>query len=58
MARDIFQEPTKSIPKADSQIVRVPMDQEDIGGRKDHLPSSGRATDMSIGHVPNAGTKV
>lgn len=53
---NIFQDPTKTIPKGtDSQIVRVPMDQIDIGGRKSQLPNSQKSTDMSISHVPNRG---
>lgn len=53
----IFQDPTKSVPKSDAQIVRVDMEQMDIGGRKSQLPAGNKATDMSITHVPNAGTK-
>ncbi len=56
MAMNIFQNNTKSIPKSDAQIVRVDMEQQDIGGRKSHLPSAGKSSDMSITHVPNAGT--
>lgn len=54
---NIFQDPTKSVPKSDEQIVRVDMEQLDIGGRKSHLPAASRSSDMSISHVPNAGTK-
>ena len=57
MAQNIFQDPTKSVPKSDAQIVRVGMEQNDIGGRKSHLPSQSKSSDMSIDHVPNAGTK-
>jgi hypothetical protein len=53
---NIFQDNTKSIPKGnDSMIVRVPMDQIDIGGRKSHLPNAQKSTDMSISHIPNKG---
>lgn len=52
---NIFQDPTKSIPKSDAQIVRVDMEQADIGGRKSHLPTEGKGS-ASIQHVPNAGT--
>lgn len=52
---DIFHDPAKKIPRQDSQIVRVPFDQLDIGGRKEHLPASGKATDMAISHVPSKG---
>ena len=54
---DIFRDSTKSVPKNDSQIVRVDMEQQDIGGRKSHLPSKGSSSDMGVEHVPNAGTK-
>jgi hypothetical protein len=54
---NIFQNPAKSIPKSDAQIVRVDMEQQDIGGRKSHLPSAGRSEHMSITHVPNADAK-
>ena len=57
MALDIFRDPTKGIPTSDPQIVRVDMEQQDIGGRKSHLPSQSRSDAMSISHVPNAGTK-
>lgn len=57
MAFDIFKNNTKSIPTSDSQIVRVDMETNDIGGRKSHMPSKDKATDMSIAHVPNAGSK-
>lgn len=57
MAQNIFQDSTKSVPKSDEQIVRVDMEQLDIGGRKSHLPSEGKSADMSITHVPNAGSK-
>lgn len=49
-----FQNPTKSLPKqADSQIVRVPMTQNEIGGRTDHIPSpsAGSHDRMTIEHV-------
>lgn len=52
---DIFHDSTKSVPKQDQQIVRVPMDQQDIGGRKSHLPNDGKSEDLSIKHVPNQG---
>jgi hypothetical protein len=54
---DIFRDSTKSIPKSDPQIVRVDMEQQDIGGRKSHLPSGSKSDMMNITHVPNAGTK-
>lgn len=54
---DIFRDPTKSLPKRDEQIVRVPMDELELGGRKSHVPSPSTARDMAINHVPNAGSK-
>ena len=57
MAVNIFQDSTKSIPKSDSQIVRVGMEQSDIGGRKSHLPGQQKSDSMTISHVPNAGSK-
>ena len=54
---NIFQDPTKTVPKSDEQIVRVDMEQLDIGGRKSHLPAGQTSPDMAIVHVPNAGSK-
>lgn len=54
---NIFQDSTKSVPKSDEQIVRVDMEQIDIGGRKSHLPAGEKSGDMAISHVPNAGSK-
>lgn len=53
---DIFRDPTKSVPTSDTQIVRVDMEQQEIGGRKSHLPARQVATDMSITHVPSPGS--
>jgi hypothetical protein len=52
---DIFRDPTKSVPTQDTQIVRVDMEQQDIGGRKSHLPPKQVSNDMSITHVPSPG---
>lgn len=53
---NIFQDNTKSIPKGtDSQIVRVPMDQLEVGGRKSHLPGSEKSGELAISHLPNRG---
>jgi hypothetical protein len=49
---DIFRDPTKSIPKNDPMIVRVDMEEQQIGGRKSNLPMTEK-NDMSITHVPN-----
>ncbi len=54
---DIFRDPTKSLPKKDEQIVRVDMEQLDIGGRKSHIPTPSKSGQMGISHVPNAGGK-
>ena len=50
---DIFKSPTTTIPKSDPMIVRVDMEQQDIGGRKSHLPPGSKSDDMTITHVPN-----
>ena len=54
---NIFQEPTKKMPKQDSQIVRVGMEESQIAGRKDHLPKA-QASVNSLSHVPSAGSKI
>lgn len=51
----VFQNNTKSLPERDAQIVRVDMEQLDIGGRKSSLPEGSRSENMAIRHVPNAG---
>lgn len=53
---NIFQDPTKSVPTGDKQIVRVNMEELEIGGRKSHLPTEGKSGEMGISHVPSAGT--
>jgi len=53
---DIFRNPVKSVPTSDEQIVRVDMEQIDIGGRKSHLPSQNRSGVLPINHVPNSGS--
>ena len=53
---NIFQNDTKAIPKgADAQIVRTSMMQNEIAGRKDHLPNQAKSPELSISHVPNRG---
>jgi len=52
---DIFTNNTKVLPKSDPQIVRVDMEQSDIGGRKSHLPGQSKSDKLSISHVPNSG---
>ena len=51
---DIFRDNTKSVPTQDAQIVRVDMEEQQIGGRKSHLPPRQTSPDMSISHVPSA----
>lgn len=48
---DIFRNATKSIPTSDGQIVRVDMEQNDIGGRKSQLPGQQKSPDMTVQHV-------
>ena len=50
---DIFRDSTKQVPKSDPLIVRVDMEQSDIGGRKSNLPSASKSDSMSISHVAN-----
>lgn len=50
---NIFQNNTKTIPTSDEQIIRVDMEQIDIGGRKSHLPSQMKSGALTISHVPN-----
>jgi hypothetical protein len=54
---NVFQNSAKALPKRDAQIIRVPMDELEIGGRKGHLPSENMSGNMAITHVPNAGGK-
>lgn len=53
----IFQNPTASVPKNDPQIVRVDMEELQVGGRKSHLPNANKATDMNVTHVAGNGMK-
>lgn len=52
---NIFQDPSKRIPRQDPQIVRVAFDQNEIGGRKEFLPAQSKSGDMAVSHVPNKG---
>lgn len=56
MPVNVFQDSTKSVPKADSQIVRVDMEEQQIGGRKSALPQQNK-NDIMIQHLPNGGSK-
>jgi hypothetical protein len=51
---NLFQNNARSIPESDEQIVRVDMEQLEIGGRKSHLPGQMKSEKMTISHVPNA----
>lgn len=56
---NVFQNNAKTVPmKADDQIVRVDMEQIDIGGRKSHLPAGMKSVSLGLSHVPNAGSTV
>jgi hypothetical protein len=55
---DLFHNPAKSIPTSDEQLVRVGMEQDDIQGRKSHLPAQMKSGALTISHVPNAGTSI
>ena len=54
MATSIFQDPSKSIPKRDEQIVRVDFSKQDLYRAP---PAPSPSTAASIQHVPNAGSK-
>jgi hypothetical protein len=48
----IWQNNTKTLPKKpDDMIVRVGMEQDDISGRKSHLPGQDKSSDLTIQHV-------
>lgn len=53
---NVFQNNAKSIPASDEQIVRVNMEELEIGGRKSHLPAQMKEGKLAISHVPNAGS--
>lgn len=55
---DLFRNPAKSVPTSDEQIVRVNMEQDDLQGRKSHLPAQMKSGALSISHVPNSGTSI
>ncbi len=52
---DIFKNSTMAVPKSDPQIVRVSMEQIDIGGRKSHLPGQQKESTLSVSHVGDSG---
>ncbi len=51
---DIFHNPTKSAPKRDSQIIRVPLEKMDL--MNSTMPTPSQSGDLGIQHVPNAGS--
>lgn len=53
MGANIFQNPTKTLPKSDEQIVRVDMESIEIQGRKSHLPSTEKSGVLTLSHVGN-----
>lgn len=55
MSVNVFYNPTMKVPKDDKQIVRVNMEQDDLIGRKDHLPNQYKSEVLSIQHVPSKG---
>lgn len=57
MANPTLPDPTKTIPRSDPQIVRIPLDYSDIGARKDFIPNPKPSPDLDVVHVPNAGTR-
>ena len=52
---NIFVNPTTKLPTSDSQIIRVDMEQIDIGGRKSHLPAQSKSDVLPISHVGESG---
>jgi hypothetical protein len=54
---NIFQNNAKTVPTSDEQIVRVGMEQIDIGGRKSHLPAEVN-DQVKVSHIPNGGTGI
>lgn len=56
MGKSIFQNPTSTLPENDPRIIRVPFDEQDLGARKSHLPSSSEIRNgRSIRHVGGKG---
>jgi hypothetical protein len=46
----IFQDNTKTLPKSDPRIIRVPMDKDEMSARKSSMPTSVK-NDNNIRHV-------
>ena len=51
MGANIFQNPVKTLPKSDDQIVRVSMEEIEIQGRKSHLPFAQKSSELTLSHV-------
>ena len=51
---DIFKTTYGKVPEKSPNIIRVDMEQIDVGGRKSHLPNPEKSP-MSISHVPSNG---
>jgi hypothetical protein len=54
---NVFQDPTKTLPKKDDQIIRTPLEQLDLGGRTSHIPANAKSGALAVKHIPNAGSK-
>ena len=54
---NIFVNETKKLPTSDGQIIRVDMEQIDIGGRKSHLPAQSKSDVLPISHVGGGDSK-
>ena len=52
---NIFVNPTTKLPTSDSQIIRVGMEEIEIGGRKSHLPAQNKSDVLPISHVGESG---
>ena len=48
---NIFQNGTKKLPHNDEQIVRVDLEENKMGGRKDFIPTAQKSDVMTIKHV-------
>jgi hypothetical protein len=54
MATNVFQSPTKSVPKDDPRILRVPFDEVQMGARKSLMPKDGGKNSNQIEHVASS----
>ena len=51
MAENLWQNPTKTLPKSDSRISRVEFDKSDLAARKSHISGIAPKNDETIKHV-------